>query len=171
MYSAGVNDGNIRKLGRSAVLVLLIFVTGCSSFNNEWKQAASTEASVLTGRWQGTWVSEVNGHHGKLRCVVSQTTTSEYQANFRATYQSVFHFSYTVILHAEQKDGECNFQGDADLGWAGGIYHYAGRADGSNFVSTYSCASDHGTFQMMRPEAVQKKAAQSAETGPNRKQN
>ena len=39
-----------------------------------------------------------------------------------------------------------------NLGWlAGGVYHYEGRADATNFFSTYTSKYDHGTFQMTRP--------------------
>jgi hypothetical protein len=151
MYSPRMNNGLMRSLGPRTVLILVIVLTGCSSFDREWKQAASGEESGLTGRWQGTWVSEVNAHHGQLRCVVTQTNGPEYLAHFRATYQAVLHFSYNVNLQAEKEGDAFQFQGEADLGWAGGIYHYAGRADGSNFVSSYSSASDHGMFQMKRP--------------------
>ena len=34
---------------------------------------------------------------------------------------------------------------------AGGVYHYEGHADATNYFSTYSCKYDHGTFQMSRP--------------------
>ena len=159
-----------RGLCRTFGLIAIIVLTGCSSFEREWKQAASAGDSGLAGRWQGTWVSEVNGHHGKLRCIVARESEKVYQARFHATYQAVLHFTYTVELQAQGEGSGLQFEGEADLGIAGGVYHYVGHADGTNFTSTYSCQSDHGTFQMGRP-VDEKKAAQSAETGPNRKQN
>jgi hypothetical protein len=155
LYSPGMKIGPrtqlTRKLCRTISFIAMVFLTGCSSFEREWKQAASAGQSGLAGRWQGTWASDVNGHHGKLRCVVSQIEGPEYRARFRATYQTVLHFSYNVNLHVERQGNEFKFQGEADLGLAGGVYHYVGQAEGSNFLSTYSCASDHGTFQMTRP--------------------
>ena len=49
-------------------LATIIF-SGCSAFNYEWRQAAkkTTPVSSITGRWEGRWISEANGHNDKLR--------------------------------------------------------------------------------------------------------
>ena len=141
----------MRGLCRTMTILATMLVAGCSSFEREWKQAASTGDSGLVGRWQGTWVSEVNRHHGKLRCIVSPGAGNVYHAHFRATYETVLHFTYTVDLQTTETGSLFEFQGTADLGIAGGVYHYVGHADGTNFTSTYACQSDHGTFKMSRP--------------------
>lgn len=106
----------------------------------------------IVGRWEGTWQSEANGHHGKLRCLISQTTNRTYSARFRATYFHVLKFSYTIAMVGTVSNSIYHFTGEEDLGaTAGGIYHYSGTITATNFVSTYSNKYDFGTFQLSRP--------------------
>src|SRR5258708_4913571 len=123
-----------RRLGKSGFLFLLLTLlavlatTGCSTFDRDWKTAAAMPAPVndLAGRWQGTWVSEVNGHADKLRCLVSRLSETNYTARFHAKYQKIFSFGYTVNLAVKDSGGNFQFQGEANLGkLAGGVYHYA----------------------------------------------
>ena len=145
-----------RAFRRSGLLLIMsaivLFGAGCSSFNREWRKAGRNTVTLdgLEGRWEGRWVSEVNGHHGKLRCIVKKQE-DVYKARFRAKYRKILTFGYTVPLKAEPVENGYKFRGEADLGaLAGGVYHYDGHTDGSNFLSTYSCKYDHGTFQMQR---------------------
>jgi hypothetical protein len=109
---------------------------------------------TLEGRWEGTWSSAVNGHHGRLRCLVSRTGPDQYQARFQARYQKILNFTYAVPLQAQMDQGIWKFRGQADLGWyAGGLYHYEGQATPTNFFSAYRAKDDHGIFQMTRPAA------------------
>ena len=144
----------VSALALLLLLIALVLGSGCS-FNHEWKMAAATPASDtgLQGRWQGTWHSDANGHSGKLRCVVTKTDDAMYRARFHAKYMKVLSFGYTVFLKAEPTaTNGYAFSGQANLGrLAGGVYHYEGHADTTNFFSTYSCKYDHGTFQMTRP--------------------
>jgi len=139
-----------------ARLALLLFASmlgaGCTTFNHDWKVAQSVPATELQGRWQGFWLSDANGHTGKLRCVISKREDGDYRARFHANYGKVLNFGYTVTLKVEPLDGSYKFHGQANLGWlAGGVYSYDGHADQTNFFSTYSSKYDHGTFQMTRP--------------------
>ena len=110
----------------------------------------------MDGRWEGSWLSDGNGHQGRLRCLVSRVEDRSYRARFRATYWRFFRFSYTVNLQVTRNpQGQFNFQGEADLGWWGGVvYHYDGHATATNFFSTYKSKYDHGTFRMARPETI-----------------
>lgn len=132
---------------------LVVFIAaGCSSFNREWRKAGKSPMAVsgLEGRWEGEWISEVNGHHGRLRCIIHKTG-EVYQARFHAKYRKILSFGYTVQLHTEPVENGCKFHGEADLGaLVGGLYRYDGHADATNFFSTYSCKYDHGTFRMQR---------------------
>jgi hypothetical protein len=146
----------IRTLRKFALLVLVpmlvLLGAGCSSFNREWRGAVKNPAASLglEGRWEGEWISDVNRHHGRLRCIVNKEG-NVYRARFHAKYRKILSFGYTVQLKAEATDNGYKFRGDADLGaLAGGIYRYQGSADATNFFSTYSCKYDHGTFQMRR---------------------
>jgi hypothetical protein len=132
----------------------VLFGSGCRSFNHDWKSAAANPVSAtgLEGRWQGVWLSEVNGHTDKLRCVVMIGDQRGYQARFKAKYRKVLSFGYTVPLRVERTENTFRFQGEADLGClAGGVYHYAGEAGSTNFFSNYFSKYDHGTFRMGRP--------------------
>jgi len=138
-----------------AVAVLLLALCGCSTFSRDWKKAAHPPApsDSMEGRWEGKWLSDVNGHTGKLRGLLSRENDSRYVARFRATYGTIFHFGYTVPLMVQPHYGGWEFDGEADLGkMAGGVYYYEGRASPTNFFSTYRSTDDHGAFEMHRPE-------------------
>jgi hypothetical protein len=144
-----------RLVFRSVAAVALgLLMGGCSTFNRDWRAAASQPAprQGITGAWEGVWRSEVNGHHGKLRCLVTASADANYKARFRARYSQVMSFSYTVPLRVEPGENPFQFTGGAELGWyAGGSYRYEGKASPTNFSSTYRSKYDHGTFQMTRP--------------------
>src|SRR6185295_8959422 len=95
------------NLSRSALSVGLLvwglLLNGCSSFNRDWGAAAVTGApgDDIRGRWLGTWLSEVNGHTGQLRCLLARDATGGYQARFHAKYKKIFSFGYTVPLTVE----------------------------------------------------------------------
>jgi hypothetical protein len=142
----------LRMLGLLVLMAEVVMVaTGCSSFNREWKKIGqnTTAGSGLEGRWEGHWISEVNGHQGRLRCLVSKDG-EVYQARFHANYMKILSFGYTIPLKAAATDNGYKFSGEADLGVMGGIYRYDGRAGATNFFSTYSSKYDRGTFQMQR---------------------
>jgi hypothetical protein len=128
---------------------------GCASFNRDWKRAAQqpTTPDSVAGRWEGMWISDVNGHNGRLRCLLTQEDAGEYRARFRATYWKVFRFTYAVPLEFHAHDTGWEFNGEANLGWlAGGAYYYEGRATLTNLHATYKSKHDHGRFEMRRPE-------------------
>ncbi len=109
-------------------------------------------AAGLVGAWDGTWKSEASRHHGRLQCLISESSPREYQARFRATFGKIFHSSYTVPLSVTQTNGQFEFRGQANLGsLAGGDYTYVGHASPTNFFSTYQSKYDHGVFELHRP--------------------
>ena len=130
----------------SAILTL----SGCStSFNREYKSALSQPIpDSPAGPWEGRWLSDKNGHTGKLRAVLTKRSSEEYDAFFHATYWKIFRASYRVPLKIEGT----TLSGEADLGWlSGGRYTYQGEVTPSTFFSTYKMKYDHGTFEMNRP--------------------
>ena len=146
------------RLPRCLLGLLLLGVTGCSSFNREWKAAGATPppGDDIAGRWEGSWQSDVKGHNGRLRCLLTKVSDQQYRAWYHAKYRKILSFSYAVPLHVWPADDAYRFEGQADLGWyAGGLYQYEGRATATNFYSTYRSKHDHGTFQMSRPESSQ----------------
>lgn len=133
----------------------LLLTGGCSTFNRDWKTAAQqpTTPNSIEGRWEGKWLSETNGHTGKLLCLIASESENRCTARFRATYAKIFRFSYKVILEIQPHYGGWEFNGQEDLGkLAGGVYVYEGRASPTSFFSTYRSKYDHGIFEMRRPE-------------------
>ena len=143
------------KLRASAVFLLAV-VPGCASFEREWEAAGKSLGSedALQGRWQGTWKSDVSGHTGSLRCIITKEAGGHYRANYHATYGWALSFRYAVSMSVEMEGSASRFQGTADLGWlAGGEYHYEGTSTANQFTSTYRSKSDHGKFEMVRADA------------------
>jgi hypothetical protein len=142
---------------RSGLPILLVWssslLAGCSTFNRDWEamDQAAEVASGIEDRWEGTWLSDANGHTGALRCILATDEVGTLNARYRARYGGCFSFEYTVPM-AVWRDGEVyRFSGEADLGLlAGGRYEYEGTVVGDAFTSTYTSARDHGTFQMTR---------------------
>lgn len=96
-------------------------------------------------------MSDVNGHNGDLRCLITREEEGKYAARFRASYMWLLRFSYTVRLEVQSQEGGWLFQGQEDLGkLAGGLYHYEGNATQTNFHSTYRSPADEGVFAMQR---------------------
>jgi len=146
-----------RCLGTIACLVAALWLSGCSTFEQDWRAARLIPRleDDVAGRWEGTWRSEANGHNDQLRAIITKGSNDVYLTRFHARYKKgIFRFSfgYSVPLQVRQTNDTYQFHGEADLGWlAGGLYRYEGSATGTNFFSTYHCKYDHGTFQMRRP--------------------
>lgn len=138
------------RLAVSALVLSLL--TSCGSeFRSAWKKAGTTQG--VEGRWEGTWLSAANGHHGTLRCVVSGPKgTGNHQFFYRATWKSILSGSYKAVHHVQpKKDGSYVFKGDHKMpDWAGGMYHYEGTIKGDEFKACYECEIDRGTFTMKR---------------------
>lgn len=140
----------IRGVALSALLVL----SGCSTFNRDWKAAATspTPANSIEGRWEGKWLSDHNGHNGRLRALIKKLDNGQYETRFHAKYGYVFSFGMQANLDVKPAGGLWQFSGQEDLGKPYGIYRYEGKASATNFFSTYKASFDHGTFQMTRPK-------------------
>jgi len=151
------NVSLVKRLLNLATIVAVLLLCGCCSFNRAWNKAGRTPpppADSIEGRWEGRWLSDVNGHTGRLRCVLTRggNNTNTYTAHFRATYWKIFRYSYKADFPFEPREGVWHFLGDKNLGWlAGGVYHYEGRVSPTNFYSTYRSKYDHGVFEMTRP--------------------
>lgn len=126
---------------------------GCS-YSRPWKAALRQPipAGDISGPWEGRWLSDKNGHTGRLRCIMTATGTNGYNAHFHATFWKIFRASYQVPFAATNAGTRFTFTGESNLGkLAGGTYTYAGSADPSNFSATYRSKYDQGTFEMKRP--------------------
>ena len=140
--------------GRSlTALLLVVLLAGCSTFDRDWDALAETTETGhgVEGRWSGTWLSDVNGHTGGLRCILAANDDGTFQARYHATYAGWITFEYTMPMTVRQEGETYHFAAEADLGWlAGGLYEYDGSIVGDEFRSTYACSRDHGTFEMTR---------------------
>ena len=136
--------------------VLAAVFSNPSEFNRHWSDPnPPSSAGDLPRRWEGQWISEVNGHHGALRCALAQTSPTDYAATFYAVYAGFLRVCYTVPLRGEKKNTTLKLEGDADLGrLAGGIYHYTGEATDRSFRCAYKCKYDNGTFEMLPAASV-----------------
>ena len=135
--------------------ILLAFsLTGCRSFEREWRQSQSYAypEHELAGCWQGTWQSDWNQHSGGLRAIITKESESTYRAKFKATYLVVVPFEFEMPLLVAEDGQIYTFEGSADLGLlAGGLYTYKGSAAASEFASSYCGGNgDHGTFTMTK---------------------
>lgn len=159
MLSRQRTNVRVNRLLNFAAILALLLLCGCSRFNRAWNQAGRnpTPPDSIEGRWEGRWLSDHNGHTGKLRCVLTRTSdsTNTYTAHFRATYWKIFRYSYKAEFPFESQHGVWHFTGSENLGWlAGGVYDYEGLVSSTNFHSTYRSKYDHGTFEMSRPQAA-----------------
>ncbi len=130
---------------------LILSTCGCSSFNREWEEFPAMGKDSPAGRWVGRWNSQVNGHEGDLRCMISPAEKDMYEAKFEASYGPALTFRYSMSFSATREDRSWILEGEEDLGLlAGGIYRYRGTVDLTDFVATYSSAKDMGTYRMTR---------------------
>lgn len=143
----------IAHWARACVLAMgLIAVAGCQSYSHQWKEAAARISNdSFEGCWEGSWLSDHNGHSGRLRCILSRDTNAVYQANFQAKYAKTLTFHYVASLQTIREGDKISFNGEAHLAWwAGGLYRYVGQADGTSFFCTYSNRYDFGTFSLTK---------------------
>lgn len=135
---------------------VLLWAVGCntSGYEKAWRGAAlgPEMTKPVEGRWEGFWLSDVNGHTGRMRCIISHAHGKNYRFDFNSTFWKVFRHRTTLTFRVEQAaDGTHGFSGSEELGpAAGGVYSYQGTFHGGEFNATYKSAHDHGTFQMKK---------------------
>lgn len=133
--------------------LLAALFSNVSVFHRDWNnyRAVASPPKDIQGRWQGEWVSDVNGHHGRLKGIMVKLDPGRYEASFHATYSKVLRVCYSVNLSGREEDGRVILEGEADLGkLAGGVYHYTAEVTHWEFNCKYRCKYDHGKFHMNR---------------------
>ena len=124
-----------------------------SAFLQQWRYYENQpgETPGIAGRWVGEWISEANGHHGELKCVLEPLSPLVYRAHFYATFGKIFRVGYATDLAVEQTGDRLCLKGEEDLGaLAGGIYRCDGEVVGNGLQCRYSCKYDHGIFRLKR---------------------
>ena len=136
-----------------ACLIIVQALSGCSTvYYQQWKRAGreSEATSGITGRWEGTLQSNVNQHTGKLRCIVTETDTGNYDFHYWARW-SLFAGTYHLYLPVQEENSVFSFEGSKNLGkLVGGKYSFEGSGRGDSFDADYKSKYDHGRFIMTR---------------------
>ena len=144
------------------LLMPLLLLAACSSFDNRWKsEPVPSIPNTLAGKWNGQWASFA-GHRGNLRAIIQPVTSTTrpaatqpaarlYHATFQSTWGLLNVAEYTVDFTATPTDDGETFSGQNDLGpLSGGIYRYAGVLHLNDLQTLYSASLDHGTFTLHR---------------------
>jgi len=154
-----MRSNNIYPYIKLLCLASLLWMTsGCSGFHRAWKAEQSKTPNyapnALTGAWEGTWLSDVNGHNGRLRALITENPDGTYHAWYHAKYKGILSFAYSVDVDAQDIPAGYTFKGKADLGrLAGGVYSYEGSATNGLYNATYDSKYDQGIFKMQRPSS------------------
>ena len=141
---------------RAIALILLtsVCLTSCGiGFRAEWARAARMASTDgLAGRWEGTWLSDVNGHTGTLKCIVPTGGTAESQREFlyRATWMKILAATLSSDTEVKSNGKAHSFKSEKDLGMLGGTFRCTGEVKGDEFHAKYTSYNDQGTFTMRR---------------------
>ena len=135
-----------------AAILILSMATSCSSFNRDWKTTLA-DPTLTNNAWDGTWQSDMNGHHGRLRCLLTDTDTeTERIARFRARYAKILVFEYSLPITTSGPATNTTFKVSADLGKsAGGFFQANGTITPTTFTAAYTSKWDWGTFTLAPP--------------------
>ena len=149
---------------KSALVVVAIFsaamLSSCTNFRKVWADEMAKPAQKrgdLTGPWEGTWRSDVNGHNGKLRCIITKQADGAHEFHYWAQWQKVLSGSFRQnyeVTENKGKRGTFHFEGERDLGKLGGTFTHKGTATAKTLKATYASEmGDHGVFELSRPQA------------------
>ena len=134
------------------LLLIILLQPGCLTYHTSWKKKqASPAPDPIEGRWKGTWLSDHNGHKGKLRAVATHLEDDQYRFQFGATFMLFLAASYDVQFTITEENGKYTLTGEQKLpGYMGGLYNYEGKIEDGKFTSSYRSKLDHGTFHMSK---------------------
>jgi hypothetical protein len=157
-----------RYLLRSVLVLLASLLAACSSFDQQWKNAAHGKTGAT--RWDGNWTSGTrrnsNGspHGGRLRCVLEPQRDQSLVAHFHANWL-IFSGNYDMTLHpaatGPRRPQAHEYRGTHEMPAAfGGTYHYGATITGDRFTACYTSSYDRGTF-LLHPVAAEKEKRES----------
>lgn len=141
----------------AAAFSLVLCSCGAHSYHSSFAQASSNLRRPPTnaeGPWQGTWISEVNGHTGPLWCIVQPTPnrSDKYDFRYRAGWGVLKFGDYTHTVPTKLgKDGSLALSGEMKLPGGLGTYQVKGMLTRETFSATYQGAGDRGTMSLKRP--------------------
>jgi hypothetical protein len=153
------NDGMSRNLLRVLPCIAILFAAGCSTFEKRFASAsgAPAKSGSLAGAYSGRWMSSKSpGGGGNLRCILSSVDSSNYRADFHATWHGLSS-EHTVMLHTKPaasrgKSGVREFKGTSKLHTpiGAGTYTCEGTLDFRRMQACYDATYDRGTFDLAR---------------------
>ncbi len=136
----------------------MLMLAGCSTFEKRFAAASQVPAKSghFAGAYAGKWTSASHpGGGGNLRCILSQVNTTDFRADFHATWHG-FSSEHSVVLHSEPgahgKFGIREFAGTSKLHTpiGAGTYMCKGKMDLRAMRACYDATYDRGTFEMSR---------------------
>lgn len=147
---------------KTAVLALLtpVFLASCSEYSKDFRTSAAqfkkakVSPNTPAGPWEGTWKSEVNGHHGPLWCLISQDPKKPEIWNFRyrAGWGVLKFGDYTHQVNAKlAKDGSLALNDKMTLPNNFGTYTVTGKTTPKKFDVRFHGNGDKGTMTLKRP--------------------
>ena len=86
--------------------LLALGLAACSNYDSRWGHPhfAAGGKDRFEGSYEGTWKSTSHpGTSGKLWCIVTKKSRSEYLAEFKATWHGVFSSEHSVVLKITEK--------------------------------------------------------------------
>jgi hypothetical protein len=145
----------------SATVALTLSSCGTSRYSRSFETevaAMPRPTTTAIGPWQGTWLSDVNGHHGPLWCIVQPTPErpGHYDFRYRAGWGILRFGDYTHTTTARlTRSGSLALTGSMELPGGLGTYQVSGLLTRDRFEATYRSAADHGTMTLKRPPPSQ----------------
>ena len=131
----------IALLSLSVVAVLVL----------DFGQIQAEEKLDLSGKWNGSWRSEISDHTGPLKAKFEILENSKVQARFTGRFFKFIPFRFNVTLEVvEDKDGVVTLKGKENLGRTLGTYTYHATYAKGKFVAKYSTEKDKGVFEVSR---------------------
>jgi hypothetical protein len=129
----------ILSLGAIALLVLIP------------TQLQAKEKLDLSGKWNGTWRSDISDHTGPLKAKFTVLEDAKVQARFSGRFFKIipFHFNVTLDI-VKNEDGVVTLKGKENLGRTLGTYTYNATYNNDKFVANYSTEKDKGVFEVSR---------------------
>lgn len=112
--------------------------------------SAAAQPPDLTVRWDGYWVSDVNGHTGPLHARFRQLDADTYRVAFRGRFAKIVPFWYATKLEVTGTgDGVVLLGASRQLPLLG-EYRTNAIVTATNFDATFTSRKDSGRFVMTR---------------------
>ena len=137
-------------------IVLVVALSSCgTSFRSDWNAARAKDyrAGGIEGAWEGFWLSAVNGHAGKLWCVIKEGSSNERTFDYRATWKRILSAGFSAKHQLVRKGSATSFTVDHPIGSLG-TFHAEGTITADKFSACYEAAGDRGTFELRRPQRL-----------------